>query len=219
MDEDAIIDAYRTVTVASVADAVDSISGRRGFMDHDLRPRTTDEPFVGTAATLLYGPTDETVPPVHALDLIDTAPAGSVIVVSVGGRHGAPDAAVWGALLSAGAVANGHVAAVVDGAVRDVREIRRDYEFPVSARAVSPGSAMGRYRTVSAGEPITCGGVLVNPGDIVVGDTDGVVVVPRAQAMAVLQLARDIDARELAQARSIRAESSVRSGLARARRA
>lgn len=218
MDDQTLFESFRQVAVGSVADAVDLISGRRGFMDHDVQARTVDTPFVGAAATLLYGPTEEVVPPTHALRLIDTAPAGSVIVVSIGGRQGAPDVAVWGGLLTAGAVANGHVAAVVDGAVRDVREIRSDYGFPVSARGISPGSVVARFRTISSGEPVTCGGVLVNPGDIVVGDSDGVVVVPRAQAEMVLELARTIDVREKAQTRSITAAGSMRDGLVRAPR-
>ena len=115
----------------------------------------------------------------------------------------------------AGAVANGHAGAVLDGAVRDLTEIRRDYDFPVYARAVSPGTTLGRYRTVASQVPVCVAGIMVHPGDIIVGDIDGVVVVPQAKAAEVLAMALEIDARELEQAKLIIAEKSLRKGLAK----
>ena len=99
--------------------------------------------------------------------------------------------------------------------VRDLVEIRRDYGFPVYARSVSPGTTLGRYKTVASQVPVCVGGVVVHPGDLMVGDVDGVVCVPRAQAEAVLAMAQDIDAREAEQARLILAEKSLRKGLAK----
>lgn len=76
--------------------------------------------------------------------------------------------------MTAGAVASGHVGAVLDGAVRDLVEIRRDYGFPVCALDVSPGTTLGRYKTVASQVAVRVGGIIVRPGDIVVGDVDGV---------------------------------------------
>ena len=208
-----LIDGFNQVAVASVADAVDKVCGKRGYMATCIKPRINDKRICGPAATVLEAATDEFVPPQHALDLIDEAPAGSVIVISIEG--GEPDVAVWGGLMTAGAVANGHVGAVLDGGVRDLTEIRRDYGFPVYARDVSPGTTLGRYRTVASQVPVRVGDVLVHPGDILVGDVDGVVVVPRAQAEEVLKVAREIDERELEQAKLIIAEKSLRKGLAK----
>lgn len=208
-----LIDAFSNVAVASVADAVDKVCGRRGYMASCIKPRINDKRICGPAATVLEAATDEFVPPQHALDLIDEAPAGSVIVISIEG--GEPDVAVWGGLMTAGAVANGHAGAVLDGAVRDLTEIRRDYGFPVYARDVSPGTTLGRYRTVASQVPVRVGGIMVHPGDIVVGDVDGVVVVPQAKAAEVLAMAQEIDARELEQAKLIIAEKSLRKGLAK----
>jgi regulator of RNase E activity RraA len=208
-----LIEGFSKVAVASVADAVDKVCGRRGYMSSVIKPRINDKRICGPAATVLEAATDEFVPPQHALDLIDEAPAGSVIVISIEG--GEPDVAVWGGLMTAGAVANGHAGAVLDGGVRDLTEIRRDYDFPVYARAVSPGTTLGRYRTVASQVPVRVGDILVHPGDIVVGDVDGVVVVPQAQAAEVLKMAQEIDARELEQARLIIAEKSLRKGLAK----
>lgn len=208
-----ILNAFHTVAVASVADAVDKVCGQRGYMDASIKPRINDKRIVGPAATVLEAATDEFVPPQHALDLIDEAPRGSVIVISIAG--GEPNVAVWGGLMTAGAVANEHAGAVLDGAVRDLAEIRRDYDFPVYARDVSPGTTLGRFRTVAAQVPVTVGGICVHPGDLIVADIDGVVVVPKAHIEAVLAMAVEIDARELEQARLIIQERSLRTGLAR----
>lgn len=213
MELQALIDGFNKVAVASVADAVDKVCGRRGYMDSTIKPRINDKRICGPAATVLEAATDEFVPPQHALDLIDEAAPGSVIVISIAG--GEPEVAVWGGLMTAGAVANRHAGAVLDGGVRDLVEIRRDYDFPVYARSVSPGTTLGRYRTVASQVPVCVGGVMVHPGDLVVGDVDGVVVVPAAQAEAVLKMAAEIDARELEQAKLILAEKSLRKGLAK----
>jgi 4-hydroxy-4-methyl-2-oxoglutarate aldolase len=208
----ATLDAFATVATASVADAVDQVTGRRGYMQHELKPRINDKKIVGPAVTVSEGPTDETLPPRHALDLIDASPAGSVMVIGIDGER---DVAVWGGLMTAGAVANGFAGAILDGGVRDVIEIRRDYDFPVYARSVSPGTTLGRYKTLSANEPVTCGDVLVHPGDLIVADLDGVVVVPKDQIDAVLKVALDIEAREAEQAKLIRETGSLAQGLAK----
>lgn len=213
MELEALIEGFGKVAIASVADAVDKVCGHRGYLDHMIKPQINDQRICGPAATVLEVATDEFLPPQHALDLIDEAPRGSVIVISIMG--GEPDVAVWGGLMTAGAVANGHAGAVLDGGVRDLVEIRRDYGFPVYARSVSPGTTLGRYKTVASQVPVRVAGVVIHPGDIMVGDVDGVVAVPRAHAGQVLAMARDIDQREAEQARLIMAEKSLRTGLAR----
>ncbi len=212
MTMEELLAGFREVATASVADAVDKVCGRRGYMEHALKPRINERRIVGPAVTVLEEPTTESVPPQHALDLIDEAAPGSVIVIAIGGE---PDVAVWGGLMTAGAWVRGMAGAVLDGAVRDIAEIRRDYDFPVIARAVSPGTTVGRFRTVASNVTVTCGGIEVNPGDWIVGDVDGVVVVPRDRAAEVLAMAREIDARELEQARLIVEAKSLRQGLAK----
>lgn len=208
-----LAEAFGKVAIASIADAVDKICGHRGYMDSSIKPQINDKRICGPAATVLEAATDEFVPPQHALDLIDEAATGSVIVISIMGGHS--EVAVWGGLMTAGAVANGHAGAVLDGGVRDLVEVRRDYGFPVYARSVSPGTTLGRYKTVASQVPVQVGGVIVHPGDLIVGDVDGVVVVPQAQAEQVLEMAQEIDARELEQAKLIIAEKSLRKGLAK----
>ena len=212
MNLNELVNGFAAVATASVADAVDKICGKRGYMDHEIKPRINEKRVVGPAVTVLEGPTDEFVPPQHALDLIDESDPGSVMVIAIGGEA---DVAVWGGLMTAGAFANGLAGAVLDGGVRDIAEIRRDYDFPVLARAVSPGTTLGRHKTIASNVTVTCGGIEVNPGDIIVADIDGVVVVPRASAEAVLVMSQEIDKRELEQARLIVELKSLRGGLAK----
>ena len=207
-----IIDGFMKVASASVADAVEQVTGNRGYMDHTIKPRINDQKVIGPAVTVEEGPTDEFVPPQHALDAIDESPAGSVIVIGINGES---DVAVWGGLMAAGAEVNDLAGAILDGGVRDVTEIRRDSSFQVFARSVSPGTTLGRFKTLSANEPVVCGGITVNPGDLIVGDPDGVVVVPWAHIDAVLEKATEIEDREAEQARLIRETKSLREGLAK----
>ncbi|PDT14756.1 dimethylmenaquinone methyltransferase [Rhizobium sp. J15] len=212
MTLDELIAGFRRVATASVADAVDKIAGKTGFMDETVKPRINDRKIVGPAVTILEGPTDEFLPPQHALDAIDQSAPGSVICIAISGEK---NVAVWGGLMTAGAVANKHEGAVLDGGVRDITEIRRDYDFPVFSRSVSPGTTLGRFRTYSANEPVMIGGVIVHAGDIIVADVDGVVVVPREHAEAVLLMSTEIDDRELEQAKLIIEAGSLREGLAK----
>ena len=191
---------------------MDKIAGRKGYLDHAIKPRINEKKIVGPAVTILEGPTDEFLPPQHALDAIDESEAGSVIVISISGEE---NVAVWGGLMTAGAVANKHEGAVLDGGVRDIVEIRRDYDFPIYARTASPGTTLGRHKTLASNVPVPLGDVIVHPGDILVGDIDGVVVVPRTHAEAVLTMAREIDDREAEQAKLIMEAGSLREGLAK----
>ena len=99
--------------------------------------------------------------------------------------------------------------------MRDISEIKRDFGFPVFARSSSPGTTLGRYRTVSSMVPVTIGDVTINPGDYVVGDIDGVVVVPKDKAEEVLKMGQEIDQREAEQAKLILESGSLKEGLAK----
>lgn len=214
MYSDEFITGFMRVATASVADAVDKVVGRRGYMDRAVKPMINDKKIVGPAVTILEGPTTEFLPPSHALDAIDESPEGSVIVIGLSSGPD-PDVALWGGLMAAGAEVNRLAGAVLDGGVRDVTEIRRDSGFQVFARSISPGTTLGRYKTLAAHVPVMCGSILVAPGDLIVGDVDGVVVVPKTHVEAVLKMALEIEERELEQARLIRESRSLREGLAK----
>jgi 4-hydroxy-4-methyl-2-oxoglutarate aldolase len=210
-----IIEGFMKVTSASVSDAVDQIVGKRGYMDYSIKPRINEKKVVGPAVTIQEGPTGEVLPPQHALDAIDESPAGSVIVIGINGEA---NVAVWGGLMTAGAVVNGLAGAILDGGVRDVTEIKRDYDFPIYARSVSPGTTLGHFKTLTANEPVECGGIIVHPGDLIVADLDGVVVVPKEHVTAVLERATEIEMREAEQTKLIRKTKSLRKGLAKYKR-
>jgi regulator of RNase E activity RraA len=109
--------------------------------------------------------------------------------------EGTLDVAAIGGLMGTAAKARGMAGMVLDGAVRDVAELRA-LKLPVYARSVSPATAVGRYASVSKQVPVECAGVTVSPGDIVVAGEDGVVIVPKDQAAAVLKRSQEIDERE-----------------------
>jgi len=205
------IDAFRPITTASVSDALQSL-GVHGYVDSAIA-RVAGGKLVGQAVTVKEEPTTESVPPQHALEAIDSAAPGSVLVIDNGGET---NVAAWGGLMTAGAVTNGLAGVVVESGVRDVEEIRRDFEgFTVFSRAVSPATTVGRFRTVASGIPVSIGGVTVNQGDLIVGDGDGVVVVPLALVDRVREIAEDIENREKEQTRLILESGSLLAGLAK----
>ncbi|MEO3868791.1 RraA family protein [Nonomuraea sp. B12E4] len=207
-----VLEAFRSIATASVADAVEQ-HGTRGYLAGALGQVAPGAgTLVGPAVTVREVPTSESEPPTHALTAIDESPAGSVVCIDAGGA----DVAVWGGLMTAGGIARGIAGCVLDGGVRDVTEIRRDFPgFAVYARCSVPATTLGRYRTVSLNQPIVLGEVTVHPGDLIVADRDGVVCVPQALAGDVLRTAQEIEEREREQTRLILASGSLRDGLAK----
>ena len=206
-----VIEKFYTVMSASVADAVDQVVGKRGYMSYEIKPRINDKKIVGPAVTVKEVPTEEKVPPVHALEAVDESPEGSIVVIGVEGSD--RDVAVWGGLMTAGATVNKLAGAVLDAGVRDVTEIRRDFNFPIYARSVSPGTTVSRYKTVNINVPVECGGIIVNSGDLILADLDGVIVVPQEHVEQVLATALEIEQREAEQTKLILEAKSLRKGL------
>lgn len=206
-----LMEQFRAVTTASVADAVDKVVKRPGFMSHQIKPILPAK-IVGPAVTVLERAGLESQPPLHALEAIDEALPGAVIVIAMEDPEGAKDVAQWGGLMTAGAVTRRLSGAVLDAGCRDVEEIR-EAGFPVFARTVVPSSTVGRYVTVAKDIPVVCGGVLVHPGDIIVGDADGVVVVPHQHAAEVLAAAQQIEETERRMTDAIRRLGSIRKAV------
>ena len=195
---DPLIDGFRKTTVASVSDAVDQVVGVRGYLSHDVRPFVTGR-VVGRARTsLVRSATKEQASPTlavkHSVEMIDSAQPGEVGVIVM---EGTLDVAAIGGLMGTAAKARGMAGMVLDGAVRDIAELRT-LGLPIYARSASPATAVSRYASVAKDIEVDCAGVKVKPGDIVVADEDGVVIVPSAKAEAVLKAAQDIDKRESA---------------------
>jgi regulator of RNase E activity RraA len=117
--------------------------------------------------------------------LIDSLRPGEIPVFACSNRA---RIAPWGELLSTAARIRGAAGAVMDGCVRDIKAIRR-MDFPVFHGGIAPLDSRGRGKIMAIDVPIECGGVPVQPGDLLFGDADGVVVIPRSAEQRVLTLA------------------------------
>ncbi|MFF4837007.1 RraA family protein [Streptomyces sp. NPDC001315] len=134
---------------------------------------------------------------------LELAEPGDIVVVEQAEAGTVPVSATWGGLLALTASLREVGGIVVDGACRDVDEIR-ELRLPVSARAVVPFTARGRYIEDTVGEPIVFAGVPVNPGDWVAADASGVVFVPSARIGEVLDIAERLVAKERLMAEALR---------------
>jgi regulator of RNase E activity RraA len=145
----------------------------------------------GRARTVLTGPRDEGGRHVAA-ETVATADRGDVVVIAAAGRQ---DVSCWGGILTAAALVRGVAGVVIDGAARDLDEIR-SRGFPVFARTCVTRTARGRITQVAADVPVDLAGVRVAPGDLVIADGSGVVFVPAEQADAVLGIAERLQDRQ-----------------------
>ena len=190
---DPLIEGFRTVEVASVADAIEQLYGQRAHMSHEMRPVFTTK-FAGPAVTVLMKKEEHKEGGAASqgmLDAIDAAPAGSVYVMVMEGEGNA-DVAGIGGLMATAMRYRGLAGAVIDAGVRDLPQIKR-IQFPVFSRGVVPSTSINHYRFAGVNVPVTCAGVRVTAGDIIVADEDGVAVVPRAKAADVLKKAQELD--------------------------
>jgi regulator of RNase E activity RraA len=188
---DPLIEGFRGVEVASVADAMEQLYGQRAYMSHDMRPLFKTK-FAGPAVTVLLKKEEHkegSAASQGMLDAIDAAPAGSVYVMVL---EDGLDYGAIGGLMTTAMKYRGLTAAVVDGSIRDTPQIGK-LQFPVFSRGVAPSTTINHYRFAGANIAVTCAGVRVNAGDIVTADEDGVAVVPRAHAAEVLKKAQDLD--------------------------
>ena len=179
-----------------VSDALD----KGGAMDHEMRPWSANARMAGPAFTVQ----------VHTADILMVSkalaecPAGHVLVID---GHGERNTALWGGLTTLSALRKGLAGVVVDGAIRDLASIRGS-KLPVFARAVVPNAGGAQY----AGKlqvPVACGGAVVHPGDWLVGDDDGVVVIPASRLEETLEKATRIVEAEKRIAKAIRAGVEV----------
>jgi 4-hydroxy-4-methyl-2-oxoglutarate aldolase len=169
----AIVEAMKGVPTGYLVDAM----GGRGGLAHFIKPLPGKDSLVGVAATCHCGPADN----LAVFAALDTAQAGDVIVAGTDAFAGT---AVAGDLLLGMARNKGIAGFVTDGLVRDLPGIET-VGLPVYCAGVTPNSP-ARNGPGTVGLPIVLGDVAVQPGDIVVGDRDGVVIVPRSIAEAVL---------------------------------
>src|SRR5579863_9679973 len=210
---DPLIEGFRMVEVASVADAMEQLYGQKNYMSHEMRPVFTSK-FAGSAVTVLLKKEEHkegSKASQGMLDAIDAGGPGSVYVMVL--EDGADYAGIGG-LMATAMKYRGFAGAIIDASVRDTPQIKK-LQFPVFSRGIAPSTTINHYRFAGANLPVTCAGARVNPNDIVVADEDGVAVVPRAQAADVLKKAQQLDDTEHQMLPFIEKYRSIRDAVAK----
>jgi regulator of RNase E activity RraA len=182
---------------AVLSDSLDACGETRQVFPHTVRPLDPGLVMIGRARTAIYREVAH-VPEGHnpyklEIELVDGLKPGEIAVMACGGsRRIAP----WGGLLSTAAKVRGAAGCVTDGFVRDIKTITA-LGFPVFHGGIAPLDSRGRGEIVAIDEPVMCAGVKVSPGDLVFGDADGVVVVPKAlEEQVVAQALKKIASEE-----------------------
>ncbi|MEO7500511.1 MAG: RraA family protein [Casimicrobiaceae bacterium] len=165
---------------AVLSDVLDALGYRDQAMPPSIRPLDDTLVMAGFARTGLYREVHRVVPGENPYELeialVDDLKEGEVALFACGGST---RIAPWGELLTTASRARGAAGCVTDGYVRDIRQIRA-LQFPVFHGGIAPLDSKGRGMIAEIDVPVRCAGVAVSPGDLVVGDADGVIVVPQA---------------------------------------
>jgi regulator of RNase E activity RraA len=190
---------------ASISDALDSL-GLPGSL-HGISALRQGRRIAGPVFTVAYEPVDERGGTVG--DFLDDVPAGAVVLIDNAGRT---DCTVWGGIMSRAAAERGITGTVINGACRDVA-VAGSVDYPIWSVARFMRTGKDRVRVAAVQKALTIDGVVVNPGDILVADEDGAVVVPAARWDEVVEIARRIEEVEQAIVDAVRGGAT----LARAR--
>jgi 4-hydroxy-4-methyl-2-oxoglutarate aldolase len=184
-NEDKNLQRASKLDTTSISDAMD----RLGIAGQCLNIKPLDHSFrmTGRAFTLLYGPAG--TPPGTVGDYIDDLRPGTVVVLDNGGRE---NATVWGDILTWVAHTKGLAGTVIDGACRDTY-LARELNYPMYSRSYSMRTGKDRVQVEGTNVTVNIGDARVNPGDLLRGDADGVVAIPREHEEAILAAAEQID--------------------------
>ena len=188
MSEDPNVARAGKLETATLSDALD----RLGIVGQCYRIKGRDPSFrmAGRAFTMLCGPASN--PPGTVGDYIDDVPPGDIVVIDNGGRE---DATIWGDILTEIAHRRGLGGTLIDGISRDVH-LCRSLGYPVFSKDHWMRTGKDRVQVEQMNIPVNIGGARVSPGDIIIGDPDGVVVLPQEHEERILAAAEEIHAAE-----------------------
>ncbi len=199
MAREAIVERLAKLDTCAVSDALDSLSLKGATFG--VRPQWSCPRIVGRAVTMKIKPAGIEQPKQHlGTAPIEAAQPGDIIVVDNGGKL---EFSCWGGLLALSAKLKGISGVVIDGASRDIDEAR-ELEFPVYARGAVPMTARGRVVQESFNQEIQFAGVQCRPGDLVIADASGVVIIPKEREVEAVAAAETIYAKEQEMADGIR---------------
>ncbi len=188
INEQEMFDTMRDkLKAAVISDILDRLGAREQAMRADIRPVYQGAIVIGRAYTVLTANIFQIIddPYKGEIEAVDSLKSSDIMVVCT---NRSTRTSFWGELLSTAARARGARGIVIDGYTRDVAQIIA-MQFPTFAAGMSVVDSAGRSIVVDHGCPVNCGDVLVNTGDIVFGDIDGVVVIPKELEKAVIPLA------------------------------
>lgn len=209
MDESMrMAEAFSRFDTPSVTDAMDRLGLYGALLG--IRPVVPGTRFCGPAFTVRYVPCGQVKGTVG--DFLDDVPRGSVVVLDNAGRE---HCTVWGDLMSIYASKNGIAGTVIDGVCRDVPVIR-ELQYPIFTRGCYPVTGKDRVEVAAVNGPVTIAGVLVKPGDIMLGDDTGAVAIPLERAADILKAAAEIAEKEGRIEEAVRRGGSLREARARA---
>ncbi|MFE7243128.1 RraA family protein [Streptomyces sp. NPDC057580] len=209
-DTPSLRERLRQLDTSTLSDALDAL-GLNGVVP-GLTPYGPPTRIAGRARTVELGPATGQVADRHLCTAaIEAAQPGDVIVIAHNSRA---DVAGWGGLLSVAAQAGGVAGVIVDGVCRDVDDYI-DLGLPVYARGAVPTSARGRVAEIATGTAIPLGPVTVRPGDWLVADRSGTVVIVQERVKQVLDTAEALSAREALMAADLRTGQRVTEVLGR----
>ncbi|KUK35777.1 MAG: Putative ribonuclease E inhibitor RraA/dimethylmenaquinone methyltransferase [Thermacetogenium phaeum] len=202
-----LIKAFKELDTTSVSDALDRLGISGGLLG--IKPIVPGVTMCGPAFTVHYVPCGVVKGTVG--DFLDDVEPGQVVVIDNAGRE---YCTVWGDLMSLTASRKGVAGTVIDGVCRDISGIR-ELRYPIFTKGFYMVTGKDRVQVDAVNVPVAVSGVQVKPGDILLGDDTGVVVIPQEKAVEVLEVAREIAEKEEIIVREVKNGASLREARSR----
>jgi len=199
--EPALLERIKRLDAASLSDALDRMGIPCGC--YGIKPVTSGQVMVGQAFTVKYIPCG--VEKKNVGDFLEDVEPGQVVVIDNGGRDFCTS---WGDIMTIYAVQKGIAGTVIDGACRDVRDIRA-MNYPMFSKGIFMVTGKDRVQLESVNQPVTIAGIQVRAGDVIYGDDSGVLVIPYDKAQEAVEIAEEIEEKEARIKEEIRSGSTL----------